>query len=59
MKRRLDWPKVTKEERHRMILEGLADAKAGRVIDDAEVEAWIKGLETDIRLPAPKPREDR
>jgi predicted transcriptional regulator len=44
------------EERHRLILEGLADVDAGRLIDDAEIEAWIKGLETDIHLAAPTPR---
>jgi len=45
------------EERHRLILEGLADVDAGRLIDDAEIEAWIKGLETDIHLAAPTPRK--
>jgi predicted transcriptional regulator len=44
------------EERHRLTLEGLADIDAGRLIDDAEIEAWIKGLETDPTLPAPTPR---
>jgi predicted transcriptional regulator len=44
------------EERHRLTLEGLADVDAGRLIDDAEIEAWIKGLETDPSLPAPTPR---
>lgn len=44
------------EERHRLTLEGLADVKAGRLIDDAEIEAWIEGLETDPTLPAPIPK---
>jgi predicted transcriptional regulator len=44
------------EERHQLTLEGLADVDAGRLIDDAEIEAWIKGLETDPSLPAPTPR---
>jgi len=44
------------EERHRMTLEGLSDVDAGRLIDDAEIEAWINGLETDPLLPAPTPR---
>jgi predicted transcriptional regulator len=44
------------EKRHRLILEGLADVDAGRLIDDAEIEAWIKGLETDINLAGPTPR---
>jgi predicted transcriptional regulator len=45
------------EERHRLTLEGLADVKAGRLIDDAEIEAWIERLETDHTLPAPTPRQ--
>ena len=44
------------EQRHQMTLEGLADVDAGRLIDDAEVEAWIKGLETDPTLAAPIPK---
>jgi predicted transcriptional regulator len=49
------WVEI-EEQRHRLILEGLADVDAGRLIDDAEIEAWIKGLETDINLAAPTPR---
>jgi predicted transcriptional regulator len=45
------------EKRHHLILEGLADVDAGRLIDDSEIEAWIKGLETDIHLAAPTPRK--
>jgi predicted transcriptional regulator len=44
------------EERHRLTLEGLADVDAGRLIDDAEIEAWIEGLKTDHALPAPTPK---
>lgn len=44
------------EERHRLTLEGLADVDAGRVIDDAEIEAWIEALEVNPTLPAPIPR---
>ena len=44
------------EERHRLTLEGLADIDAGRVVDDAEMEAWILALETDPTLPAPTSR---
>jgi predicted transcriptional regulator len=44
------------EVRHQLTLEGLADVDAGRVIDDAEIEAWIKGLETDPTLAAPTPK---
>jgi predicted transcriptional regulator len=45
------------EEHHRMTLEGLADARAGRLIDDAEVAAWIERLEADPTLPPPMPRQ--
>jgi predicted transcriptional regulator len=38
MKRRLEWPELTEEEKHRMTLEALADVDAGRVVDHAEVE---------------------
>jgi predicted transcriptional regulator len=44
------------EERHRLTLERLADVDAGRVIDDAEIEAWIEALEVNPTLPAPIPR---
>jgi len=44
------------EERHRLTLEGLADVDAGRLIDDAEIEAWLKSFETDQPLPVPTPR---
>jgi len=36
------------EKRHRLTLEALADADAGRMLDHADVEAWAK------RLPKPK-----
>ena len=32
------------EERHRMMLEGLADIDAGRVIDHKDMVAWMDGL---------------
>jgi predicted transcriptional regulator len=32
------------DERHRMTLEALADVKAGRTRDHAEIEAWAGGL---------------
>ncbi len=44
------------EERHRMTLEGLADAAAGRTIDHAEVEAWAQSLDTDQPLQLPQVR---
>lgn len=42
------------EERHRMILEGLADVDAGRVIDHESMRAWADSLGTDNPLPPPK-----
>ena len=39
------------EERHRLTLDGLADAKS---IDHAEVEAWAESLMTPNPLPVPK-----
>jgi predicted transcriptional regulator len=43
------------EERHRMTLEALADGDAGRVIDQAAVQAWADSLGTDKPLPPPVP----
>jgi predicted transcriptional regulator len=37
------------EERHRMTLEGLADIEAGRVVDHAEIVAWIDSLEAELK----------
>ena len=34
------------EERHRLTLEGMADVTAGRVVDQADVEAWALSLST-------------
>ena len=34
------------EERHRLTLEGMADVTAGRVVDQADVEAWAESLAT-------------
>jgi len=41
------------EERHRMILEGLADVDAGRLIHHEAVRAWADSLGTDNPLPPP------
>lgn len=41
------------EERHRLTLEGLADVKAGKVVDHAEVKAWAESLATASPLPLP------
>jgi predicted transcriptional regulator len=32
------------DKRHRLTLEALADADAGRMLDHAEVEAWAAGV---------------
>jgi predicted transcriptional regulator len=36
------------------IREGIADAKAGRVIPHEKVDAWLKSWGTDHELPPPK-----
>jgi predicted transcriptional regulator len=35
------------------IAEALADVAAGRVVDEAEVDAWIDSIGTDHELPVP------
>ena len=42
------------EERHRLTLEGMADVTAGRVVDQADVEAWAASLATCTPLPVPQ-----
>ena len=42
------------EERHRLTLAGMADVTAGRVVDQADVEAWAASLATDQPLPTPQ-----
>jgi predicted transcriptional regulator len=37
------------EKRHRLTLEALADADAGRMLDHAEVEAWAAGVDKPKR----------
>jgi predicted transcriptional regulator len=44
------------EERHRLTLEAIASADAGRVVDHARVVAWAKSLGTKKPLPVPKPK---
>ena len=39
-----------------MTLEGLAEADAGRLIDDEDMAAWADSLGTANELPAPQPR---
>ena len=43
------------EMQHRMILEGLADVDAGRLIPHEKVTAWALSLGTDNPLPLPQP----
>ena len=43
------------EERRRLTLEGLADVDAGRLIDQADVQAWAESLGTDDELAVPQP----
>jgi len=41
--------------RRQWTLEGLADADAGRVLDDAAVLAWADSLGGDQEVPLPQP----
>lgn len=43
------------EKRWRLTLEGLADVDAGRMVDEADVQAWAESLGTDEELPIPQP----
>jgi hypothetical protein len=43
------------ERRRRLTLQGLADVDAGRLIDDAAMQAWADSLGTDQELPPPQP----
>jgi len=40
-----------------LLAEAFADVAAGRIVDEAEVDAWIDSLGTDHELPLP--RSDR
>ncbi len=42
------------EERHRLTLEGLADAHAGHLIDHDEVKAWAESLGSPTPRPTPR-----
>jgi predicted transcriptional regulator len=37
------------EKRHRLTLEALADVDAGRMLEQAEIEAWAAGLDKPKR----------
>ena len=50
-----DW--VDREERERLLIEvGQADVDAGRVVDHADVVAWVESLATSDPLPVPRAR---
>ncbi|MBF0394388.1 MAG: CopG family transcriptional regulator [Alphaproteobacteria bacterium] len=42
------------EAKRLAILEGLADADAGRTVPHAEVKAWLESWGTDHELPPPR-----
>ena len=58
----VDAPETAAEKRRRlareaeMIAEAEADIAAGRLIDEAEIDAWIDSIGTDHELPPPRPR---
>jgi predicted transcriptional regulator len=56
MNRKSDDRELTEEERHLLTLEALADVDAGRVVDHAEVRAWVNSLGTATPLPVPRPK---
>jgi predicted transcriptional regulator len=49
-------PPLTDEEKTRLIEEGMADIRAGRVVEHAAVVAWMKSWGTGKELPMPKPK---
>lgn len=48
-----DWM-AWEDEKHRRILEGLADIDAGRVVSQETMDAWVASLGTDNELPDPQ-----
>ncbi|CNE30133.1 CopG family ribbon-helix-helix protein [Yersinia intermedia] len=42
------------ENRHQMILQGLADVDEGRVVEQADVLNWVNNLNSDTPLPVPQ-----
>jgi predicted transcriptional regulator len=48
-----DWVEL-EEERRRLTLEGLADIDAGRVVDHADLQAWVASLDDGPAEPAPR-----
>ncbi|MFN8759209.1 MAG: hypothetical protein ACK5XA_10445 [Tagaea sp.] len=49
-------PPLTEEEKIRLIEEGVADIRAGRVVEHAAVVAWMRSWGTGKELPMPKPK---
>jgi hypothetical protein len=49
-----DRHKMLEDHRHKLTLEGIADADAGRVIDHQAMVDWAKSLSTDRPLPRPE-----
>ncbi len=43
------------ENRHQMILEGLADVDADRVVEQADVLRWVSSLNNDTPFSVPQP----
>jgi predicted transcriptional regulator len=50
-----DWVAL-EEERYRLTMEAMADADAGRFIEDEDMATWIESLDSDHPLPPPTPR---
>ena len=44
------------DEKHRMIVEGLADIDAGRLVEHEAIVAWAESLGSDTPLPPPLPK---
>ncbi|NTZ36250.1 ribbon-helix-helix protein, CopG family [Enterobacter sp. JMULE2] len=42
------------ENRHQMILEGLSDVDAGKVVEQADVLKWVNSLNSNTPLPVPQ-----
>lgn len=42
------------ENRYQMLLQGLADVDAGRVVDHEDVLKWVNSLNSDTPLPVPQ-----
>jgi predicted transcriptional regulator len=57
---RTAWPETTDEAQSgfaweaAMIAEADADIAAGRLVDEAEMDAWLDSISTDHELPSPR-----